>query len=279
MCLIFLKPKDAKNYLTYDRFCNALENNPDSIGIVYKGEKGLVVKKYVGKTLKDKCKVKKIYDKINSKDEFAIHFRYATHGKVDEKNCHPYYMGRGIWVMHNGIISGYGDTNKSDTKDFIDKFLKPYTEGEDGFMNDVDFIHEVGNLIGHGNKLLLIDNDFNWSIVNDKSGQWIDGCWLSNLYSIEPMYRTYKNNHNKTYNFDYNYNRYDYTNFNYNHSSLQKEYERLFKEDRKEEKNLPFDPYGDNWYDDMDYQKYDEEYEKLLLGYYGDYDMFENTLY
>ena len=266
MCLIFLKPKDAKNYLTYERFCNALENNPDSIGIVYKGEKGLVVKKYVGKTLKDKNKVKKIYDKINSKDEFAIHFRYATHGKVDEKNCHPYYMGKGIWVMHNGIISGYGDSNKSDTKDFIDKFLKPYTEGENGFMYDVDFIHEIGNLIGHGNKLLLIDNDFNWSIVNDKSGSWIDGCWLSNTYSIESMYRKY---------------RYDTNNTRYNHSSLQKEYERLFKEDRKEEKlkNLPFDPYGDNWYDDMDYQKYDEEYEKLLLGYYGDYDMFENTLY
>jgi len=34
---------------------------------------------------------------------WAVHFRYATVGKVDD-NCHPFDIGSGSWLMHNGTI-------------------------------------------------------------------------------------------------------------------------------------------------------------------------------
>ena len=195
MCLIFLKTKGSKNYLTYERFLNALYHNPDSIGIAYKGRKNLCVKKFVGETLRNENELKKIYDEINSKDEFAIHFRFATHGKVDTKNCHPYYVDKDIWLMHNGILFEYEskEGNKSDTKNFIDKYLKPYMKDKDkNIIHSKKFKKQLGEIIGYGNKLLLFDNQFNWSIINEDCGKWIDGCWLSNVYSTESSIRSYK---------------------------------------------------------------------------------------
>jgi hypothetical protein len=36
----------------------------------------------------------------------TIHFRFATHGTVDRDNCHPFDLGGGDWLMHNGVLSG-----------------------------------------------------------------------------------------------------------------------------------------------------------------------------
>lgn len=184
MCLIFLKPKGVKNYLTYERFQNALKRNPHSVGIMYKKDGKLKIKKYV----RPSENKKQIYNLIKNKDEFAIHFRFATHGAIDKQNCHPFKVVDGLYLMHNGIMYEYGemDKTKSDTRNFIELYLKPIIE-EKGIeiLKNKDFIDELGKYIGNGNKLLLIDKDFNHYIVNDTSGVWVDGCWASNEYSME----------------------------------------------------------------------------------------------
>ena len=241
MCLIFLKPRGAKNYLTYERFLNALYRNPDSIGIVYKGKKNITVKKYVGETLKNEDELKKIYDEINSKDEFAIHFRFATHGKIDVKNCHPYYVDKDIWLMHNGILADYGNKNssKSDTKDFIDSYLKPYMKDKDtSIIFNKNFKKKLSEIIGYGNKLLLFDNKFNWSIINEHLGYWIDGCWLSNSYSTEPS----------------------------------------VKSNRIKEENKPFDPYDDTWIDGLDYAEWEKQYVREYVNYYWSDDPYDEFM-
>lgn len=190
MCLIFIKPKTAKNYLTYERFSNALTNNPHAVGIVYRDAEGINIERFV----KPESYKEEIWNIIKDKEEFAIHFRYATHGILNLTNTHPFVVSKGLCMMHNGVMSKFGDLNKdwSDTKNFVEYFLKPYVEEEGiNVIKDESFKQDLEKIIGSGNKLLFIDNDFNFTIVNEKAGVWKDGCWLSNTYSIEPPYSSY----------------------------------------------------------------------------------------
>lgn len=259
MCLIFLKPKTAKNYLTYERFCNALENNPHSVGVVYKDENGKVkIERFVNPAKgKDK-----IYDTIKDREEFAIHFRFATHSGVNLANCHPFIVNKDLCLMHNGVMSDFGkiDDTKSDTKNFTESFLRPYIEQEGiGVIKDKEFIEDVGKVIGSYNKILLIDKDFNWSIINESSGVWKEGCWLSNSYSTESSRNYYDSYYYgsssySNYNYDNDYKYYnDYYEDDYYNSYLEKKHEenkKKFNEvfggkDKTElQKKLESDPYG-----------------------------------
>lgn len=42
--------------------------------------------------------------KTDDSEEIIIHFRWATHGSVSRKNCHPFYdKEHDIWFAHNGF--------------------------------------------------------------------------------------------------------------------------------------------------------------------------------
>lgn len=190
MCLIFIKPKTAKNFLTYERFSNALTNNPHAVGVVYRDAEGIAIERFV----KPENYKEEIWNIIKDKEEYAIHFRYATHGILNLTNTHPFVVSKGLCMMHNGVMSNFGDLNKdwSDTKNFVEYFLKPYVDEEGiNVIKDESFKKDLEKIIGGGNKLLFIDNDFNFTIVNEKAGVWKEGCWLSNEYSIEPPYSSY----------------------------------------------------------------------------------------
>lgn len=270
MCLIFLKPKKAKNYLTYERFCNALENNPHSVGIVYKDPESNKVK--IERFVNPEKGKEQIYDIIKDKEEYAIHFRYATHGGVNLANCHPFIVNKDLCLMHNGVMSDFGkvDTSKSDTKNFTESFLRPYIEQEGiGVIKDKEFIEDVGKVIGSYNKLLLIDKDFNWSIINEKSGVWKEGCWLSNSYSTESSRNyydsyTYTNYSNSKYNYNKDYKSYydrfygSYDGYDYDDDAYWSDYyDKKYEADKKKfnevfggddktdlQKKLEADPFG-----------------------------------
>jgi len=59
--------------------------------------------------------------------ECAIHFRFATSGPRDDHHAHPFIIGNG-GIMHNGILSSFGDAHRSDTKQFVD-YLEDVTGG------------------------------------------------------------------------------------------------------------------------------------------------------
>lgn len=252
MCLIFLKPKSAKNYLTYERFCNALENNPHSVGIVYKNPEDGKVK--VERFVKPEKGKEKIYDIIKDKEEFAIHFRFATHGAVNLDNCHPFLVTKDLALMHNGVMSEFGDidTSKSDTRNFAESFLRPYIEQEGiGIIKDKEFIEDVGKVIGSYNKILLIDKDFNWSIINEKSGVWKEGCWMSNSYSTESS---------RNYYDSYNYGSYGSYGKKYDYSKDYKNYYDRYYGDFS-------DPYYDDWYDSYVKDSGDDNHDALQKEY------------
>lgn len=252
MCLIVLKPKGANNSFTKEKFDNALIANPHGIGIAYSDGGKLQIEKFD----KPQDIADEIYKKIADKDAYLIHFRYATHGKKDVENVHPFLITEGLCVAHNGVISKYPEINKdwSDTRNYVEGILKPYIKehGKDSFKSP-EFIKEVEEGIGAGSKMVFVNENMDYSIANEKAGTWIDGCWYSNTYSIEEFnsrrkWASYKKDNPQKELFKYDdykgkSGKYGYDDYDYGYG-------------------YGYDDYGYG-YGDYDYDNYDDTWEYL----------------
>jgi hypothetical protein len=115
MCLIFVRTKHSEplNYIALEQ---AYKDNPDGVGIMW-WDNGWKECRSIEATY---AEVEQFLDKIEGrKVPWAIHFRWATAGKVNKRNCHPFPIGPGAYLMHNGVLP-YTPTRKerSDTWQF-----------------------------------------------------------------------------------------------------------------------------------------------------------------
>lgn len=175
MCIIVAKPLGSK-LPTIETFNNCAESNRDGIGFAYNlpGENPII--------LKGIKNVKKLFNcfkalKINENHNLLVHFRLATHGKVDQGNCHPFPLTNDYEEMrmlhcectcaiaHNGIFSDIPRHEKfSDTAKFIGGILatpgvienlntngiKELLRGYCGFNNRLAFLKPEGiTLVGN----------------------------------------------------------------------------------------------------------------------------------
>ena len=89
---------------------------------------------------------------VPENEDVIIHFRYATHGSIGVKNCHPFHKG-GIWFAHNGIldIEPEGDMTDSETafRNYIYPSIKEY--GIDS--QEVNWV--IDEIIGYSKFALL----------------------------------------------------------------------------------------------------------------------------
>jgi len=123
MCVIVKKPAGIS--ISKKMVEKMWKANSDGAGIawfdrgVVQIEKGLMELPHLLYTLRNLDKV-----------EAVIHFRYATHGGVHRDLTHPFVIDRdretvlqgdcgSDVLVHNGVISGYGDETISDTAQFI----------------------------------------------------------------------------------------------------------------------------------------------------------------
>lgn len=179
MCIAILKPKGVSISKEILETCH--KNNKDGMGFSYIDDDKMYIKKFMKFD-----EFYKEFEKVQDKSTMIIHFRIATHGKVEVKNCHPFWLNHRMALIHNGVISGYGDKdNKTDTQDFIDKVIGNISWKE---WKNPCYRELVGKAIGYS-KLAILDITGNYYIINENLGEWSDGIWYSNQ-SYKPKQTT-----------------------------------------------------------------------------------------
>ena len=179
MCIAIMKSANKKISKSTLRRC--YDANPDGAGFMYAEDKQLVVNKGYF-TFKEFYKEYKPHgDK-----QVLIHFRIKTHGPIDKDNCHPFLVNSGLGIIHNGIITGYGSSIKSDTIEFTESILQKIVakHGNNSLFDD-PMVELIENVIGYS-KLVFLDRHGNYTIMNEKKGNWNDGVWYSNMSWKKP---------------------------------------------------------------------------------------------
>jgi hypothetical protein len=130
----------------------------------------------------------------------AFHLRMRTHGDIDLANCHPYEVlnraehGIDLWLMHNGVLAtgNQADPRYSDTWHYINDYLKPILITNPDFAFHPSFSDLIGKHIGVSNKFVLMDNEGRQAVINQDSGVYWGGLWLSNTYAWSAPDKTRK---------------------------------------------------------------------------------------
>ena len=180
MCIILYKPIEAL-MPTMETIKTCFENNPDGTGLlIFKGNNAIIDKGYM--TFNNLKKAIKKH-KLDNNSHFAIHFRIATSGKVNDKNCHPFPVSNSRKalqklsgktcqaIMHNGVI-GAGENDLSDTQIFTRDTLYKLSP----YLHDQQIRDHVEDLLI--NDRMLIFSDSKIYLLND----WIidQGIYYSN---------------------------------------------------------------------------------------------------
>jgi len=201
MCIAIYKPEGK--VLSQDTLKECYDSNPDGAGFMYAQDKKL----HIEKGFFSYDSFYQAYQKHETK-QVVIHFRIKTHGKIDTTNCHPFAVNNTIGFVHNGIISGFGDTNHSDTIGFNTEILQPLVHkwGNLALFQD-PIVNLIEGRIGYS-KLVFLDRHGNHKIMNEAKGEWNDGVWYSNSsYKpyVAPISTTYVGK-------EYNWNNTDWVN-------------------------------------------------------------------
>ena len=171
MCLAIVKP--AGKTVPEEHLRNGFDGNPDSAGIAYADNGAIGTVKTFG--------IEKLIESYYEYEHLPmlIHFRLATHGAKDEKNCHPFVFNKGrLAAIHNGIINIQSTKDQSDTSMFIERVLEPVSKRMSLWHPSVKFLVEQS--IGNYNKIAVMDGNGETMIFNESAGHWVDGVWYSN---------------------------------------------------------------------------------------------------
>ena len=173
--------KSANKKISKSTLRRCYDANPDGAGFMYAEDKQLVVKKGY-------FTFKEFYKEYrpHGDKQVLIHFRIKTHGPIDKNNCHPFLVNNSLGFIHNGIINGYGDSKESDTIQFNNSILKKIVSkhGNNSLFDD-PMVELIENVIGYS-KLVFLDRHGNYTIMNEKKGNWNDGVWYSNMSWKKP---------------------------------------------------------------------------------------------
>lgn len=173
MCIAIYKPEGIKiDRKILERCYNA---NPDGAGFMYNENKELHMHKGFF-SFKD---FYKDYKQHESK-QAVIHFRIKTHGPISTDNCHPFMVNKSLGFVHNGVISGFGEGDMSDTRHFNEEIVKPLAAKWGNLSLFQPAIKSlIESRIGYS-KLIFLDRHGNYDIFNENKGVWDNGVWYSN---------------------------------------------------------------------------------------------------
>ena len=202
MCLLIVQPATAPT-LSQAWLEDFYASNSDGVGIMRSVDGELLVEKILPVNAQEFVE---FYRNHIDGHDCAFHLRMKTHGNIDMENCHPYEVfnkaehGVDVWLMHNGILStgNAADTTKSDTWHYIRDYLRPMLANNIDLIFTEAFADIIGEHIGASNKFVIMDSAGRTQTVNQDSGVFWGGRWLSNTYAwSSPL------NASKTYKDDY----------------------------------------------------------------------------
>lgn len=173
MCLAIYSPRGAQVKKRWLR--NGFLHNSDGAGFAI-AEAGRV-KIYKGfMTWKEFWTA---YEPHQSK-AVLVHFRWATHGKTDAPNTHPFYMcGNDYAVVHNGVLNiKCHEADMSDTWHFVGLVMEPMVKA--CALDEPALKYLVEEAIGSFNKIAVMRHDGKVVIFNEDQGSWCNGSWFSN---------------------------------------------------------------------------------------------------
>ena len=176
MCIAIVNQPNY--FIPKQQLKNAWDNNNHGAGIAYV-DNGKVMTYHEPYSFEDFFEEYEFIRELTDAP-MLIHFRIATHGKGIDM-LHPHSVTEGsVSLIHNGVISGLGNTIVSDTREFAEMLSKFYPD-------NVDFIDHVGieamalALLGKTNKVALLDWRGEVRILNDHLGHYDEyGNWFSN---------------------------------------------------------------------------------------------------
>jgi glutamine amidotransferase len=173
MCLAIYKPKGA--VISPENLQSGFYSNCSGSGFMF-AERGQV------KVVKGLMSFKELHNHITDVGQkehaMGIHFRAATHGPVNDANCHPFSMCDGKYAMiHNGIFRvPIRRTDLSDTGNFCIQVLEPAIQNG-SYKNR----REMKNHPQWGwGAVVLFNGDGEVVIYNEEMGHWNGDVWYSN---------------------------------------------------------------------------------------------------
>jgi glutamine amidotransferase len=185
MCLAIYKP--AATSPDWSAYRNGFAVNDDSWGFAAAVDGAVVTRCGIGNFDEFRTAFEPYAD-----SQAIIHFRWATHGKKDTGNCHPFMVSDSLAVIHNGVISIKCDVDKdrSDTWHFNELVLKPMHKRDACFYRRSDVVY-TQELAHSGSKFVFLHADGDYFIWNEGDGDWArDGHWYSNDSHEGNYYRT-----------------------------------------------------------------------------------------
>jgi len=172
MCLAIYKPKGKT--ISKQALMAGYASNSSGCGYIARiGDELRIFKKLVPFT-----EFYAEYREIEKDFDIAVHFRAATHGPVNNANCHPFVMCDGKFAMiHNGVFHvPLTDTSLSDTGNYCKYILEPAIK--DGSYKDVEKM-EKDPRWGWG-MVVLMGTNGETIIYKERNGDWDNGVWYSN---------------------------------------------------------------------------------------------------
>lgn len=184
MCIAIL---NTKSTLPESTIYNSWENNPEGAGLLYT----LANKLHTFKTYEYNQFLSEYYRlrSLSGVGKIVLHFRIATSGFKSKANLHPFLVNKHTGFVHNGVISGLGDNEFSDTY-YFNSLLKAFKHD---FLRCSSTKEMMRDYIG-GSKLVFLESNNVHTIINEKSGHWVGDTWFSNdSYKSVNNFRYYGN--------------------------------------------------------------------------------------
>ncbi len=119
-------------------------------------------------------------------EDVIIHFRFATHGSVGVKNCHPFKKGK-IWFAHNGILDIEPEGDMTDSETAFRKYIYPTIKTYGIDSDEVRYV--IDELIGCS-KFAILGEDGRVRMFGDYKKH--NGVYYSNLYWQSYLYDYYR---------------------------------------------------------------------------------------